>query len=398
MKSLPMIEFAASLLKDDFLDDCYIIGVQHILPTTFLMFKELFKKGLKPQNLSLLGKCYSTDRSVFEEMLSCGIDVCPSSVEFDSHKPYDCSFAENIHQFLEKRKEKLNCVSNKKIIVLDDGGDLLNAVTGFLECYGHAFGMEQTSSGYHRLKNKSHQLPIINLARARSKLIIEPKRIIDLSLLRIKKYLKNCNRKVSKALIIGNGAIGSKAFQNLKDEYTILRYDLDPERSDITPGCLDQHLNEFDLIIGCTGSTSITENQHKLLKKGCILASFSSSDREFDAVHLRKKIIKTTACFDHLDINGVTLLNCGFPISFDGQDDVDDPEFFQFIRALIISCIAQTDEASSTKGLVDLKDTYQEMIIAKFHSLKSNQKQLPTRNLGIDFFKNWKKILLTSKL
>ena len=47
-----------------------IVGVQHILETTHAMFRSLYKLGLKPQNISIIGKCYSTCREVYEEMIA----------------------------------------------------------------------------------------------------------------------------------------------------------------------------------------------------------------------------------------------------------------------------------------------------------------------------------------
>jgi len=128
-------------------------------------------------------------------------------------------------------------------------------------------------------------------------------------------------------------------------------------------------LGEFDLIIGCSGKTSIPAEHHPFLKKGCILVSLSSSDREFDAVHLRRRGSKTHCCFDHVDANGVILLNCGFPIGFDGKEDVDDPEFFQFVRALIIACIAQGEHKNLKNGLIPLNHEYQIKILRAFYML-----------------------------
>jgi hypothetical protein len=208
-------------------------------------------------------------------------------------------------------------------------------------------------------------------------LTLEPSRIINTCLKRIHDLLEDHPRNIQSVLIIGNGVIGTQLFETLKNQFNVLRYDNNPEKSDILSEKFNECLSQADMIIGCTGSTSISQHQHEFLKKGTILVSCSSSDREFDAIHLRKRVAKPKSFTDHIDIEGVTLMNCGFPINFNGQDDVDDPNFFQFIRALIIASIAQTSMPTQQKGFVDLDKSMQELIISKFQSIPGQIKDLP---------------------
>jgi S-adenosylhomocysteine hydrolase len=372
MQKLPLIELAASLIEDDMLNDCYVIGVQHILPTTLTMFESLFKKGLRPENVSLIGKCYSTDCEIYEKMLQKGFDVCENSKHFDSHKPFDQAFKENIRKFLLQRVSRLNSSKFKKVIIVDDGGEFLEIIDEFVTDFDRLIGIEQTSSGFNRLAHKDHKMTIVNLARASSKLFHEPPKIINMSLERIEQYIHESKKEIKKVLIIGKGAIGTVLYDHLKNIYEVSVFDVVPEKSDFPAGDLNHRLSEFDLIIGCTGNESLKGEQHKFLKKGCVLASVSSSDREFDAVALRKKVGKIDSCFDHLDVDGITLLNCGFPISFRGEN-VDDPEFFQFVRALIISSIRQTMETSHQLGFVDLKQHLQDLIVQEFTKIQSKK-------------------------
>jgi len=75
-------------------------------------------------------------------------------------------------------------------------------------------------------------------------------------------------------------------------------------------------LQHADLIIGCSGKTSLKKAHYKYIKKGAILASTSSSDREFDAHHLRRTFPKSKT--PHQDFHGpnFTLLQSGFPVNF----------------------------------------------------------------------------------
>ena len=122
-----------------------------------------------------------------------------------------------------------------------------------------------------------------------------------------------------------------------------------------------------DLILGCTGMTSITQAQHRFLKKGCILASASSSDREFDSVFIRAKNPAFYNCFQDVDNGHVTLLNSGFPINFDGKRHSIAPEKIQITRALLTAGILQAlDLAGKAQNMVDLNAIHQAAIVAEF--------------------------------
>jgi len=369
MCNLPMIEFATSLFEDGDLENCYLIGVQHLLTTTQTMFEILVQKGLKPENIAILGKCYSTDVEIYKSMKSAGFDICDNSIYFDSHDSFDNQFKKHVSEFLHKRKSNLNSPKFKKIIVLDDGGELLAQVEDYLERFDHVVAMEQTSSGYNKLVNKKFRFPVLNMARAKIKLDFEAPYIVRNALEKIDEFIKSLDQsKDRNILICGNGAIGSKVYDILKDSHSVTKYDLVTHKSDIQVNELEKRLGEFDLIIGCTGNTSLTEDKYKYFKKGCILVSLSSSDREFDAVHVRKKKPRTSSTYTHIEHEGVTLLNCGFALPFNGTN-VDDPEFFQFVRAIIISCIHQGIKCDNPKGFVSLNEETQELLLNRFKEI-----------------------------
>lgn len=369
IKKFPLIEFSSSFFEDNQLENYYIIGVQHILGTTHEMFKSLFRKGLKPHNLSLIGKCYSTVPEVFQAMRDQGIDVCDSSLEFDSHVPFDEMFKINIRRFLFDRKDKMNAQEFDKIIILDDGGELLEEIEEFLTRDENVVGIEQTSSGYNKLVHKQHTLPIINLARSEIKKTMESPIIIDAALDQLSDKLATLPKQPEKILVMGNGVLGSRIQTILQKKYQVMCFDVYSKKSDFPPEKLHEKLGEFDLIIGCTGRTSLTQKDHRFLKKGCVLMSISSSDREFDAISLRKKTPKTMTCFEDIDVDGIKLLNCGFPINFTGQGEKEDLNLIQLTRALIISSIQQASVCQAPAGFVEMEADIQRLIANEFQAI-----------------------------
>lgn len=380
---LPLIDLASMLFLGlgVNLQNCYIIGVQHILPSTYEMFRALLKMGLKKENLSLLGKCYSTDPHTINQMIIDGIDVSKDSIVFDSYENYDKAFKNNIGKFLKERIGKVKSSSFDKIIIIDDGGELLEELDKYIDDYSNIVAIEQTSSGYNRLKNKQLSFPVINLARSEAKLTHEYPRIIYNAKKKISKLLKDLKRKVNKVLIVGKGNMGRMLSNALEKEYDVLTYDKN-HTADINESLLKYVLKDMDLIIGCTGTTSLSKEYHSYLKEDSLLVSVSSSDREFDTVHFRKKLPKTNCPWKNVKYGNIVLANNGFPISFD-NNNMDDSCFFQLTRSLIMASIFQAinlDNNKQEQGLIDLDQDLQDLMINNF---MKHQKEIEKKSIAI---------------
>src|SRR5262249_22790530 len=96
MKTLPLLEFASSLYPEMDLQDVLVIGCQHILLSKYELFCTLVKRGLKPGNVYLLGKCYSTSAVVYKKFESAGVHISPLSKKFNSHISFDSQFADYV--------------------------------------------------------------------------------------------------------------------------------------------------------------------------------------------------------------------------------------------------------------------------------------------------------------
>jgi S-adenosylhomocysteine hydrolase len=377
-RNLPLLNFTLDLYPDVNLENVYVIGEQHIVSSTFELIKALFKKGLKPDNLSLIGKCYSTNPYIYAQMVLAGIDVSIRSLTFNNREEFDIQYQKHVLKFFKDRLSSLNGKNIKKVIFISDGG-ILNqlAQTRSLRDTERLAGIEQTTSGYDRLKTLKLKFPIINVARSEAKLIHESPFIARLTVDRLFRSLKALNLFPKKVLIIGNGSIGGQLYHLLKNIFEVSTYDLTSSKTMISKNDFEVSLSNFDLIIGATGKRTITRKQHKLLKKNAILASASSSDREFDAVYLRRKINKPlTDCHQDLFIDNIYLLNCGFPVIFDTSFDVIDTDEFQLTRSLLLSGILQAATyRESEKGFISLDPEDQRELIQKFLSISQTRQK-----------------------
>lgn len=368
MIKMPLVEYVKQTYPQISLDNVLIIGCQHILATTHSMLQSLYDVGLNPKNIFLLGKCYSSSLDVYSDMLKDGIQVSPLSFFFDSHQPFDNLYFDIVKQFWEDTLSKIDLSKFYKIILMDDGGQLLSLASNSLQNLENIIGIEQTSSGYEKLKNISLNFSVINVARSCAKLIYESPMIAETVIEKLLETITPLSCHLENVLIVGNGAIGSAIYQALNNKYNIEVYD----KKKFYPIDFDKSLRKNDLIIGCTGSTSIPLRKHSLLKKGSILFSVSSSDREFDAVHFRRQVKKVENCHENITVENINLLNCGFPINFDGGRNSVSPMKIQLTRALLTTAIFQGCEIKEiNKKIIPLNEEIQNRVIQEYLKYKN---------------------------
>jgi len=287
-------------------------------------------------------------------------------MHFDSHAPFDTMFKSNIRNFLAKRQARMNSSEYERIIVIDDGGEVLDQIDDFIVESDRVVGIEQTSSGYNKLKFKDHQIPIINLARAEAKKVYETPFIVEGAIRLLSQRFEGLRKRPEKILIMGQGVLGRRARELLSAGYKVDGYDIVEEKSDMRAEDLHRRLGEYDVVIGCTGTTSLTAEQHGKLKKGCTLISISSPDREFDAVHLRRQLAVSGQFCRDVEVDGIKLLNSGFPINFNAQEETESLEMIQLTRALILGSILQATRPQRQTGFIELDRGLQFLIADQF--------------------------------
>lgn len=377
---LPLVDFLAANYKNLDFSRVKIIGVQHILETTHALFRSLYGLGLKPENVSIIGKCYSTCREVYEEMKKEGIYVSSASFAYNSHTAFDDQFAQEIKQFLFSLKDTLISEDVDLIIVLDDGGKCITSLGKDLLLAKPIIGIEQTSSGYQAIRSKKIDFPIFNVARSSIKLRLESPMIAQAAGERLFDSLKIRGLSPAQALVVGGGPIGQAMKKRLSTDMDVTIYDpvqgLSCERSLDFPDCL----REFPLIVGCTGKTSVPHEFHSLIAPETALVSVSSSDREFDAVHLRRLLQENHCCHEDIIVRDFLLVRSGFPVNFDGERENIEPDLIQLTLALIMGGILEARLLPSTapRRLLSLSSDLEKKIENKFAELAQQPNFLKT--------------------
>ncbi|MBI2742626.1 MAG: hypothetical protein HYX48_01765 [Chlamydiales bacterium] len=367
IERLDLVELVFQMYPFGDLENISIVGAQHILPSTLTMLQSFFDRGVLPQNIFLIGKCYSTDFETYEKLRELGVYVCPSSLDFQKSSNFDDFYANNISGFVDYLHSNNRIEKNRLTVVLDDGGVLISRLNQEVDqnCF-KMVGVEQTTSGFEKIKNLNLNLCVINVARSFVKLNVESGIVAKTAVDALITRLAQTKKRFENALIVGNGAIGSALASRLEGQVYVTLVDIDNEKSDIPYEKCFQQLNKYDLIIGCTGTQILDFKALKSLKKGTTLASLSSSDREFDVVKLRKEARGIVSCHDDFTKDGVTVLNCGFPVNFTGMSDLVDIEEFSLTRSLLALGILQAIEMGDKKGLLELSKKHQKKLLARF--------------------------------
>lgn len=375
-RHLPLLDHTQAIYRKISLEEIYLICAQHVVSSTYSLLHALFQQGLDPENFSIIGKCYSTDPRVANFLQSEGLDLCPSSLSFNSHKPFDDQYQRHMKKFLESRLDRLAQRKYKKIVILDDGGELLVLANKIMPRNVPIIGIEQTSSGYRRLESENLRFPVINMARSEAKLRHESPIIAKLVSSRLQEHLPLLPIKPGKILVIGRGAIGAEVVGSLGGQYEVDAFDIMPGKNSLGSTDLINHLHQFNMIIGCTGKTSLPFNLYSHLQKdGVVLVSASSSDREFEAAKFRQQLPRIKDCHQNLSYGNVHLLNCGFPINFDAGYDQLDGELLQLTRSLLLISILQASSMDMCPGgLVPLDMEMQRDVLAEYFSLKQPER------------------------
>lgn len=358
---MKLLDFVINELGKVDLNNCMVIACQHILETNLSLFEELIKLGLRPNETFLMGKAYSTNDEVLSGFVKLGINVDKSSNKFDSHKTFDEQFEINIKKFLSGIIKKKDLSKYSKIIILDDGGYLIHSANLLLKGFDNVLGVEQTSSGFHKLKDNKISFPVLNVARSGLKLNLESKFIAEYLIKNLDIKLQKFNIKPKNILVIGMGAIGKEVYNLLKERHSVSFFDIATHKS----SDLEKIILNNDIIIGCTGAISVSKLMN--IKHNVVLTSASSSDREFNAIEIREKFKKNSEVHRDYSFNNIILLNSGFPLNFDGGRESVPAEKIQLTRALMLSAILLGLKNNYPRGFIEIDKKIQTKIKLEFN-------------------------------
>lgn len=376
-------------LKHDDLSKVVLVAIQHLLASNGTLLQVLNSLNLPYEQMFILGKAYSMNEEVVNELKSRGIYVHPKSsnvedVGFDAdYKEYLAKIADELLTTALAKLDELG--EGSRLLIVDDGGVLIDVANRRLET-NNAVAVEQTRSGAEAVRSLQQiNTPVINVAESKLKLVDESpyiaKSIIDETKNRLSYLPHQPQIEDSSVLVVGMGAIGSEVAKLLKNEAKeVVIYDLNPKASSSSIFAfedLEAAIHRSGFIFGCVGKKWMPSNNKQLIKEGAVLVSGSSSNTEFLGIELKNAVpVKPLRDFEdgslrmvHSDYpvelaskGDAWILNGGFPVNFDGSVEPIEPSVIELTRMLMFAGINQALHYKGNSGLVPLDNKLQHII------------------------------------
>lgn len=353
------------------MSDVLLLSCQHLLAPQLAMFSSFFGAGLKPENCLIAGKNYSTNADVVAELRRARCVVAPFSDQFDPLISFDKWFTPRLAAWVKEILIERNLGLIRRIIVLDDGGHMHEAVNSFLGHDPRIAGVEQTSSGKARIERLKIRFNRHMVATSVYKQRDEAYFIGALGADRIMSQIARRGAPSSRILVLGLGTIGRNTALRLYLNHGMEVRVADPgyrdpsrklwtERANqmfeargvfLEYGEAMTSLEDYDVIIGASGSQVLSARQvHERLHPRALLISMSSGDGEFPATEFRKRYhtVHSDCVMEHR-----CLANAGFPITFRGAMHEIHPLQIELTMALLQASVMDlsTHEDGRSPGL-----------------------------------------------
>lgn len=306
-------------LSDKF-SNVKLFAIQHLFGDTAEWLLNLARLGLDVD--IVVGIEYSAKETVMERLAAEGFEVLtPSFNKMES----------TIKDLLRKSFKKCR-TTNKRLLIAEVGGYAVPVLHKHMaesarDCIG---AVEETRHGLW-LDQKIDKLliPIFQVAETPLKRL-ESSQVGEAVATAIEIVLRGCGLSLAglSVSVLGFGWIGASVAGAIRNRHAIVNcIDTDPIKA-IEANLLGfeigsrETLHNADIIVGATGSTSVTKKQLLNLKDGTFLVSASSKDIEMGLSESRDKIRKTKSISPYVEEitleNGkrINLVTKGFPVNF----------------------------------------------------------------------------------
>jgi hypothetical protein len=357
--TFPLLDEAVNafgLMKEQPFVGVGLVISQHLLPSIVPLFEWLFRLGMEPTKLAVLGKCYSSNDEIVSWLRKRKAHVFIAPEEWPGE--YSRSL-EKTSRKLWAQVQKWESVSS--VIVTDHGGFLRTTIPDDLT--KQIVCVEHTTQGIFRVQSNRH--PCIDMARSMPKKELESPVIGMQVVSALEERIKTL---ASVPIgVIGCGTIGREVCRALAAKgCNVAAVDPSVDPRDIQsvgakPYSSPQSLiHDSTLILGCTGrdisSLFIAVQGEK------ILASCSSGDIEFSTL-LKSHRTFLRRIEEDFEVETsrylLRFIDNGFPVNFTWAKNNTDPGI-SVTRALTLFSLVQASRLLRANMYLALSPEFQQ--------------------------------------
>ena len=395
---LPLLDKAKEkLVHREPLARTNVLWVSHLLGNTFPLALALADAGAAGERVNVVGSPYGSNASVADAMRGEGFKVDVPSLSVDAYRK---AVEEALDRTVAAARKNKNT-----IVVVDDGGlvaELLHSDPKYADVLGQVRIVEQTTRGIMSAEQSDLKVPVIAVARSRSKeyearfigRVVTAKMLFALE--RLGKGLKG--REVA---VVGFGFVGqalAKAMQKAGARVTVVERSEEraaaARKAGFDVSSIEVAARKVDVLVGSTGKTSISLETLKLLKDGAVVASASSKQIEIDMQGLAKKAderkrvegqspaLRLPDVNYQLDGKQLTVVGDGWPVNFDGDvAGLPADEIQITLTALFAGALQAADgETVWKKGVIPLDPKTDAWLLDTFKDLRQGITPTPISN------------------
>ncbi|MEV8509083.1 NAD(P)-binding domain-containing protein [Actinoplanes sp. NPDC051475] len=347
-----------------------VVAVQHVQRSLLGLVDAVVRGGACPDDITVLGKSYSTNPAVLEALSGRGVRADDPIAMAQPQVSYEAELAGRV-------AAALDTLAGRPLLVLDEGGVARRAIAAAPHRWPQVRVVEQTARGVRGAGMRHLTFPVIDVARSWAKSHEEAPLIARSMHEGLMRAVADLGRRLDgwDVALVGYGVVGAALTDRLtRAGHRVTIVESEPARQDrareaeLVVAPFAEAVENQDIVIGCTGTPLFSLETAPRLAPGALLVNGGSSDIEYAVWEARTGPDRRPWQRHYPLPTGadVTLVAGGFPINFYGAVEPIPASDFQITRGLMLAGAVQVAESGREAGIRPLRDDLQRHIVRAY--------------------------------